>query len=449
MVKYAIVAVIAATGLASCDAARERLASTTQNGCAECKDPEDDTKGYYVSIGVMPSPYPISWKSPNTMYATTLLTSAVGAMNRLVGNPLHGVGHVLLKVQCGDVKPEYISQTGAIESPRDPFAQLRELQTDRVNMLFRTWDDGFLDPNGKRDWETNRVAQKGLNGGTYKTTPREAAEGVATLVGGSLDPKEKDELKKELQKLDPVSRHQFVRATILITKEQCEAIRDWRKAYADSEGPKRYGAHRAPWVLKGGKYDGGACGSVSFAGAFYASGLDYKKAAASLTERQNIGTSRLTKPIERDPDKPEGWYLLQDDKRFVPGRVPCKEKDKQCVASSKKWFDPFYNAWTQAPTGNAVADVEADVEAEFSKSWDTGADVLSAVVPLIVFTTEKFYQEILGRLNDDKYQAFGHGPWCKLTKDGVPVIVLDGTGAEVGRPAGINKGFDTSNSKLF
>jgi hypothetical protein len=29
------------------------------------------------------------------------------------------------------------------------------------------------------------------------------------------------------------------------------------------------------------------------------------------------------------------------------------------------------------------------------------------------------------------------------------VIVLDGTGAKVGRPKGIDKGFDTKDAKLF
>jgi hypothetical protein len=118
MVKHAnvavIVAVIVASGLASCDAAKPRLASTTQNECTECKDPEDDTKSYYVSIGVMPSPYPIDWTSPNTMYGTTLLTSALGVPYAFKGDPLHSVGHAMLKVQCGDGVEHYISQTGAV-----------------------------------------------------------------------------------------------------------------------------------------------------------------------------------------------------------------------------------------------------------------------------------------------------------------------------------------------
>ncbi|HSS01377.1 MAG TPA: hypothetical protein VLM79_30165, partial [Kofleriaceae bacterium] len=158
MVKYANVvaigAVIVASGLASCDAARPRLASTTQNECTECKDPEDDTASYYVSIGVMPAPYPIDWTSPNTMYGTTLLTSAFGASNAILRDPLHSIGHAMLKVQCGENVQHYISQTGAVG---DSLAQFKDLQIDRVNMLFKTWEDGFLDPNGKKDWEDQRA----------------------------------------------------------------------------------------------------------------------------------------------------------------------------------------------------------------------------------------------------------------------------------------------------
>jgi hypothetical protein len=177
------------------------------------------------------------------------------------------------------------------------------------------------------------------------------------------------------------------------------------------------------------KYDGGACGSVSFAGAFYMTGLDYHKAAERVTQRRQLGTARLTTPITRDLRRMNGWYLLQRDAYYTPGPVDCAEDDDgECLASTKQWLDPLYDKWNDNVNGGD------DFAGLHNLRWPApgglggvlGLVVESTTIPLIVFEPEKFYEEILARWSNADYDAFGHPGWCKIDKTKVPTIVLDG-----------------------
>jgi hypothetical protein len=211
--------------------------------------------------------------------------------------------------------------------------------------------------------------------------------------------------------------------------------------------------HRSPWVTDAaGTYDGGGCASVSFAGAFYAAGLDYKSAAIRLTERPQIGTSRLTANTTRDIRKPNGWYNLQNGSRYVPGTIPCAQNTigPNCYGADIAWDDEHWKTWFG---GKRWHGGEKDSELTFSKSWGDNKDVKARRVPIIVFEPERFYQEILGRWNNADYDAFSHTGWCKLDLK-VPTIVLDAsklTGAGVaakGRPKGLLDGFLNKDTKL-
>jgi hypothetical protein len=440
--------VAALVALASCRSS-ERVAMTTQSECASCVDPEATDDQSYVSIGVMPPRYPIDWGSPNRMYITTIAAS-VGFVGRSIENP-HGVGHVLLKVRCGSDAPFYLSQTGANGSAALQFARL---DTSRVNMLFRTYKDGKLydDDEAEDDWirSINRQRALGDPPGTYQSDPRRVrdeslrkAEPFATV--------DIDDLVDEIMALPPVPRHHFVRATIRINDPQCRAIRTWRDAYVASGGPARYALHRAPWVADAaGRYDGGACGSVSFAGAFYATGLDYKAAARRVIERVDVGTGRLTSSIVRDGRRLDGWYLLQGKDYYAPGSVACARNGDACLASNRPWLDPLYEKWSGP----------VDVAGLHGLAWPVfgaiggglGRIVDTRTVPLVGFEPEKFYQEILARWNQPDHDAFGHTGWCKLGGR-VPAIVLDGRNASDGQPragrAGLRGGFDNAEVNLF
>ena len=442
MMRALLVAAIA-LALAVCRSPdAERLGTVVQNGCDKCKDPEDTADQSYVSIGVMPAPYPIDWGSPNKVFGTTIATSAVA---KFLTKPVHDIGHVLLKVRCGSTPEFYISQTGALEDPKDPNKQLRQLQKIRVNMLFETFEeDGKLDLNAAKDWDDSAAAQTKLDGGTYDSNPAGLVGLIIKNLPDLVDNDEKDQLEAFIKDLKKVPRHRFVKATIWINENQCEAIRTWKDAYVANQASKRYAMHRAPWVMDDAKnYDGGACGSVSFAGAFYATGLDYKKVAPRVTERLSIGTARLAQSIARDNRKLEGWYSLQDDKRYVPGAVPCAKQGEECKAKGKKWFDALYDQWTGAE----------DDKATFSKAWGTGKNVESTTVPLVGFEPEKFYQEIRKRLTQPNHDAFAYAGWCKMDSK-VPTIVLDartdaGGKDRTGRTEGLKGGFDNAEVKLF
>jgi len=432
--------VAALVALASCRSS-ERLAMTMQNECASCVDPEATEDQSYVSIGVMPPRYPIDWGSPNRMYITTIAAS-LGFVGRSIENP-HGVGHVLLKVRCGSDAPFYLSQTGANAPAADQFLKVTRL---RVNMLFETYDDGKLydDDEAEDDWIRSINRQRALGApGTYQSDPKRVREPAVTLGLRALF--------REIKALPPVPRHQFVRATIRINDAQCRAIRTWRDAYVASDGPRRYALHRAPWVADAdGRHDGGACGSVSFAGAFYATGLDYKAAARRVIERVDVGTGRLTSSIARDGRQLDGWYLLQRKDYYAPGSVACARDGDRCAASTKGWLDPLYNKWSGPE----------DVAGLHGLAWPVfgaiggglGRIVNTRTVPLVGFEPEKFYQEILASWNQPDHDAFGHTGWCKLGGR-VPAIVLDGRNASNGQPragrAGLRGGFDNSEVDLF
>jgi hypothetical protein len=437
---------LAAVALA-CHGDAEQLASVTQHDCAACKDPETTDDESYVSIGVMPSPYPIDWSTPNKMYGTTIATSAVAAIFQRFApkKPVHSIGHALLKVRCGSNKEVYISQTGALEDPKDPNKQLKQLQTERMNMLFATYSDGYLynDGDAKKDWQGSIDVQNELENGTYESDVSGVAAKIVKELPADVSADEKTALETFLKNLPRETRHRFVRATIRITREQCDAILAWRDAYdKNGEAPARYGLHRAPWVMDDkGNYDGGACGTVSFAGAFYATGLDYKAAATRLGRRLEIGTARLVQPLVRDNRKVDGWYALQDDKRYAPGSIPCAKNGKECKANGKPWFDKLYDAWSGPD----------DEDDTFSNAWETGNAVKSKTVPLVAIEPEMFYQEILKLVNNLDYKAFAHGPWCKVDPKiarKVPVFVLDGTKG-VPRKEGIKGGFSKKEVKLF
>lgn len=436
---------LALTGLALAAAAcgpgdRPSNRSAVQASCAMCTDPEAEA-GSYVSIGVMPAPYPISWASPYDLFVTTLGTTAAAAgLDRS-----HSIGHVLLKIRCGTDEPTYISQTGANGKAS---RQFMAVYNAGPSYLFETQDDGklYTDPEAKKDWEDSIDAQNKLDNGTYQTDPDTSGLGTAAEVILLRALRGMPTVLRSMQDLPPATRHRFLRATIRITEPQCRAILAWKKDYVDTGGATRYSVHRAPWVMDTkAKYDGGGCGSVSYAGAFYAAGLDYKKAAKRLTERLQIGTSRLTRTTVRDNRKPNGWYHVQNVSRYVPGTIPCAENtlDANCYGADISWSDDHWKSWNG---GQRWHGGPKDSELTFSKSWGTNKDVKARSVPLIIFEPERFYQEILRRWNNANHDAFHHAGWCKL--DGkVPTIVLDAsklTGADEaarGRPRGLANGF--------
>jgi hypothetical protein len=448
-------ALAALCALAGCQGA-DRTLTTAQAECSECVDPETTTDQSYVSIGVMPARYPIDWTSPNSMYVTTIAASA-GFAGPSLTNP-HGIGHVLLKVRCAnaasaaDKAPFYLSQTGA----NDPAAvQFRELDATRVNMMFKTYDkDGklYTDADAEKDWNDSIKRQEATAAsGTYESDPAKLDDKDLKLAQQFKDrlkiTVDIDALIRRITALPRVSRPFFLKAAIQINDAQCKAIRDWRDAYKRTGGPTRYAVHRAPWVMDAqGDHDGGACGSVSFAGAFYIAGLDFRQAAARVIETPQIGTGRLTAPIARDGRKRDGWYLLQRKADVTPAAVPCAETPaKQCLALGKPWLDPLYDKWNGPE----------DLAGMFNLSWPVdgaaGKPVKSSTVPLVAFEPEKFYQEIWKRWNQREHDAFAHKPWCKI--DGkVPTIVLDGrrTGDKdrTGRD-GQKPGFDSAEVNLF
>lgn len=440
-----VAAVVAALpfALASCRSPdAERVGTLVQSTCNNCVDPEGTVDQSYVSIGVMPAAYPIDWGSPNKVYGTTIATTVIAKTALKDKGPVHDIGHVLLKVRCGRNNPVYISQTGALVDPKDPDKQLRQLQSARVNMLFATFDDGKLyeREEAEKDWDDSAAEQVKLGeAGTYESNPAALALFLVRALPDILNNDEKQKIAAFIGALPKVQRHRFVRATIRLDETQCNAILDWRKAYEDNRGSKRYAIHRAPWVTDADRnYDGGACGSVSFAGAFYASGLDYKKVAPRVVERLEIGTARLTEPVTRDNRKLDLWYSLQDEKRYTPGQIPCAKEGQDCKAKSKKWFDALYDKWNGPE----------DVADNFSKAWGTGKDVKSATLPLVAFEPERFYQEILKRWNQPNHDAFAHPGWCK-TDSKVPAIVIDLSKKDAGRKQGLKDGFANIEVKLF
>ena len=444
--RAAILVLALGAGCSARDEPSQRAAEQAE-GCAACTDPETEA-GSYVSIGVMPSPYPISWANPYEMLVTTIGTSAASAgLDRS-----HSIGHVLLKVRCGTDNPTYISQTGANGKSSRQFLSVYE---KGPSYLFVTHEDGKLykDPDAKKDWEDSIAAQEALAGGTYDTDPDEHGLGnwLERLAIRSL--RGMPAVLQSMTDLPPQTRHRFLRATIRISDDQCRAILAWKKDYVDTGGSSRYSVHRAPWVIGGdGKYDGGGCGSVGFAGAFYAAGLDYKRAAIRLTERPQIGTSRLTENTTRDNRKPNGWFNLQNGSRYVPGTIPCAQNTvgPKCYGADLPWDDGHWKAWNG---GKRWTGAEKDSELTFSKSWVDHKDVKARRVPIIVFEPERFYREILGRWNNANHDAFSYTGWCKLDLK-VPTIVLDArnlTGADEaakGRPKGLDKGFLNKDVKL-
>jgi hypothetical protein len=443
--KLALLLATSCLALAACRAPdTDGLGTAVQAECTRCVDPESTTDQSYVSIGVIPARYPIDWSTPNQMYITSIGAS-LGFVGWSLWNP-HGIGHVLLKVRCGSGEPFYVSQTGANGSAA---LQFFELSTKRTNMLFKTFDDGKLydDDEAEDDWIRSVNRQRGLGDpGTYESDPKR-------LRDKDLKAAKADALIDKIKALPKATRRHFVRATIRINDAQCQAIRTWRDAYVETGGSTRYAVHRAPWIMDAaGKYDGGGCGSVSFAGAFYASGLDYKAAAARVTERPQIGTGRLTSSIARDGRKLDGWYLLQRAEYYTPGSVQCAKTGAACTASTKPWLDPLYDRWSGPE----------DVAGLHSIRWPAfgavgGGPVMvvnSTTVPLVAFEPEKFYQEIMARWNQVNYDAFGHAGWCKIDGTRVPTIVLDGRtdgdGKDrTGRKDGIKGGFDNPDSDLF
>lgn len=441
-------ALAALCALASCraDDARTATSSTSQAECTECVDPETTDDQSYVSIGVMPARYPIDWSTPNTMYATTIAASA-GFAGPSLTNP-HGIGHVLLKVRCADVSKDafYLSQTGA---NRQPAKQFTDLDAMRVNMMFQTYGDGklYLDDDARKDWDDSIKRQDATGeSGTYDSDPKKLDDDTlkqAKLFKAKLKlTVDIDALIARIKALPVVQRPFFLRATIRISDAQCKAIRDWRDDYKKTGGPGRYAVHRAPWVMDArGDYDGGACGSVSFAGAFYIAGLDFRQAAARVIETPAIGTGRLTAPIDRDGRKQDGWYLLQRKADCTPAAVPCALTDKKCLALGKPWLDPLYDKWNG----------DEDVAGMFNQSWPArgaaAVPVKSTTIPLVAFEPEKFYQEIWKRWTQPAYDAFAHKPWCKIDKAKVPTIVLDGR--KDGGRAGLKNGFDNAEVSLF
>jgi len=439
--------VIVALAAPSCRSDRPLQGSAVQADCAACTDPEGEA-GSYVSIGVMPAPYPISWANPYDLFVTTLgTTAAASGLDRS-----HSIGHVLLKVRCGTDEPTYVSQTGANGKTS---RQFMEVYDQGPAYMFVTQDDGklYTDAEAKKDWEDSIAAQNKLENGTYQTDPDVSGLGSAAEILLLRLLRGMPTVLRSMQDLPPATRHRFLRATIRITDDQCRAILAWRKDYVDTGGASRYSVHRAPWVMDSkAKYDGGGCASVSFAGAFYAAGLDYKKAATRLTERLQIGTSRMTKRITRDNRKPNGWYHVQSVVRYVPDTIPCAENtfDNKCYGADIPWFDDHWKNWSG---GKRFHGGPKDSSLTFSKAWGNNKDQAATTVPLIIFEPERFYKEILGRWNNANYDAFRYANWCKL--DGkVPVIVLDArnlTGADEaakGRPRGLANGFLNTEVKL-
>ncbi len=417
---------------------------STCGGPDGCKDPEKEA-GSYVSIGVMPAPYPISWQSPFSLFVTTLGTSAAAAgLDRS-----HSIGHVLLKVRCGSDEPYYISQTGA--NGKAAF-QFLDIYTQGPSYLFVTQNDGklYADADAKKDWDGAVEKQEALGDkGTYDVDPepRDLGDAPWQLWGMSA-------VKKAVRDLAPVSRHRFVRATIRLTDAQCKAIGTWRDEYVKTGGATRYAVHRAPWVMDtAAKYDGGGCASVGFAGAFYAAGLDFKQAATRVTERLAIGTSRLPNSIIKNARKPNGWFNVQNSGRYVPGSIPCAKEGDECYSASISWDDPHWQNWSGGLRPGIWGRDPKDDEGSFSKAWETNKAVKSRIVPLIIFEPERFYKEILGRWTDDKYAAFTYSSWCKIPGK-VPTIVYDArqlTGRNevaAGRPKGIVNGFLNTDTML-
>jgi len=448
-------AIVLATAVASCREDGPTRSAAVSSVCAACTDPEAEA-GSYVSIGVMPAPYPISWTSPYRMFVTTLGTSAVATKIDAGGlDRSHSIGHVLLKVRCGTDEPTYISQTGANGKT---WRQFLAVYRAGPSYLFETQNDGklYTDDEARKDWKDSIDAQNKLANETYQSTPK--IEGLGNAIERTVM-KLLDGMPtvvRDMKALPAEPRHRFVRATIRISDDQCRAILTWKKAYVASGGSKRYSVHRAPWVMDGdGRYDGGGCASVGFAGAFYAAGLDYKTVAKRVTERLQIGTSRLTRTTVRDIRKPNGWYNVQNVSRYVPGTIPCAKDTVGggCYGAGIAWTDDHWTNWSG---GTRWLGGAKDEEFTFSKAWVTNKDVDARTVPLIVFEPERFYQEIRARWNNADHDAFGYGDWCKLNGK-VPTIVLDASSvgganrpeeAAKGRPKGLADGFLNKDVRL-
>jgi len=412
---------------------------------AQCKDPESEA-GSYVSIGTMPAPYPLKWSSPFDLFVTTLATSQVG----LGLDRSHSIGHVLLKVRCGTAAPFFISQTGAngkkaLGDQVVGLMQFADLYNKGPNVIFETHDDGHLYPDiGEKsaliDWSEAIIAQEKLVGGTYDSQPDTsklpAAIWLLSGMGG---------VKAGMAALPLAKRHRFVRATIRITDAQCNAIKDWRDAYVSTGGSSRYALHRAPWVIDSGdKYDGGGCGSVSFAGAFYAAGLDYRRAAGRLIERLYIGTSRLTAHVSR-PWRRDGWFNVQNPLRYAPKSIPCATNWLgDCKGSLYSWDKPWWKLWSSALK---------DQESKFSRLWTTGKPTKASTLPVMIFEPEKFYSEVLKTVADKKYDAFTYPGWCEIPVK-YPAIALDARTLDgpaetvAGRKKGLTNGWGNLQVKI-
>jgi hypothetical protein len=201
-----------------------------------CVDPETEP-GSYVSIGVMPSPYPIDYSSPYDMFVTVLASTALSqGLDRS-----HSIGHVLLKVKCGNNDEVYISQTGANEKAARQFWSVYK---GGPNALFETHLDGhlYLDKEARQDWLDSEKAQRELANGVYlvKPDPNKVDANAELMwklrgMGG---------MEAAIRALDGVQRRRFLRATIKITDEQCRSIIAWRDEYHRTGGTPRTATRR-------------------------------------------------------------------------------------------------------------------------------------------------------------------------------------------------------------
>ena len=433
--------------------------SGTDASEAPCEDPEAEAAGSYVSIGTIPAPYPIDWSSPWSAMTTSFATGTATIPGLPAGDLSHSIGHVLLKVRCGSDAPFYISQTGAdVASVAGissglwaTISQAYTLYENSADMLWTTFNDGHLydDASAAQDWTQDEARETALAGGTYLAQLDKSPTGNLNLAltGLTLSASKKAFIENAIWNLPPAPRHAFVKAKLRINDNQCAAIKSWRDEYVATGGSTRYGLARAPWMKRGdGSYDGGGCGSVSFTGAFYATGLDYQSVASRVIVRMNVGAARLTGTVQAtDADATNAWFNLQSPTAHFAGTFPCRPSEgadallHDCYGDSQEWSDgtttnPFWLAW------NGAEDTAGAATGAQLASWG-GASVASSTIPAIAFEPERFYSEILTTWKDPTHDAFTMGGWCKLP-GAIPSITLDARQAKgvdiPGRPTGVS-----------
>jgi len=370
----------------------------------------------YVTIGVIPSPYPISWANP---FQTLVTTARAG-----ITTWDHPIGHVLLEYDCGgEGGVRYISQSGLNEWDEFAVSVLDAYQAG-PSTLFETWS-GELQTQAvaSADWSSHERAQipfgrrplpgPGLNA-TYDTAMRYIIPSVHRFMPRA-----------------PVPRHRFVQATILLSEAQCNAITGWENAYVADGGPGRYGVHSSPWARWGpGQADGGGCASVGWTGAFYATGLDYRAAAPSSTVRLAIGSSRLVREI----DWSEVGFNMHDAGRFArrvdqectPSpewhRIGCRAEREDWVVGGRP--NPYWLLWSGAPDAPTIT----------VGVWGGAARRMDRTVPLRFFDPERMYAEIMAGVGGARNNLFGHAGWLRVP--GQPHVLLDAR--TLNRP-GINR----------